>query len=792
LAGICQSMLANPTSTSTADTQRRLRVQQRNIDFNTQLQQVCASFIHCRYDGGAAYGLNFAQSDVSTLDYFHPNVSGQSKAAAVAFSSTFNYADLTAPATTISRDRPADGVNDWYRNNVTASISATDPNSVVNGSEYFQLQGAGTLPWTKYSAPFTISSEGTTNVTGRSVDVNGNINASVSTAIKIDKTPPTFTLSCPSQVAMNGAAAITISNANDGLSGFVASPNGVFPIDTSTVGHFSHTAQIADQAGNTTSHSCSWDVVDVTAPTISITSPADGTSIAQSAVVAAGYSCADETGGSGLANCAGTVADGANIDTSTLGQHDFTVDSADNAGNPGSRTVHYTVVDVTPPTIAINAPTDGQVIPQHDIAVADYSCADETGGSGIASCVGTVPSGSAVDTSALGTHDFTVDAADNAGNPNSASVTYNVVDVTAPTITINAPVDNVDVSRFATVAADYSCADEADGSGLASCVGTVADGANLDTTILGSHTFIVKAIDNAGNTTTESVTYNVVDVTPPTITINAPGDGTSVPQNTVVGADYNCADELGGSGLASCVGTVANGSAIDTSSLGVHSFTVDATDNAGNPNTKTITYTVVDVTAPTITVSTPGAGQVFVLGQSAYAGYSCADETGGSGLTTCAGPAASGSALDTSSVGAKTYTVNASDNAGNIATKTVSYTVAYRFGGVLQPINADGSSIFKAGSTVPVKFQVFDSSGAPVAAANATLTYAKISNSVIGSDVEAVSTAAATTGNAFRYDTTGRQYIFNLSTKGLAQGSYRLTIHSLNDSQDYSVVISLK
>src|SRR3954452_156298 len=195
-AGICQSMLASPTSTATADVQRRARVQQRNIDFNTQLQQVCAQYVHCRYDNNAAYNLTFASSDVSTLDYFHPNASGQAKAALTAWNSTFNYTDVTAPATTISRDRPADGVNDWYRNNVTVTIAATDA-SGLKGSEYYQLQGAGTLPWSAYSTPFTISTESTTNVTARSVDTNGNINASQTTAIKIDKTAPTYTLTCP-------------------------------------------------------------------------------------------------------------------------------------------------------------------------------------------------------------------------------------------------------------------------------------------------------------------------------------------------------------------------------------------------------------------------------------------------------------------------------------------------------------------------------------------------------------------------------------------------------------------
>jgi hypothetical protein len=406
--------------------------------------------------------------------------------------------------------------------------------------------------------------------------------------------------------------------------------------------------------------------------------------------------------------------------------------------------------------------------------------------------VGTVASGDPIATAALGSHTFGVDASDNASNPNHAEVTYTVVDVTPPTIDIGSPLDGAMIPQHASIAADYQCADEVDGSGLASCVGPVADGADVDTSILGQHTFTVQAIDNAGNPATKSVTYTVIDVTPPTVTINAPADGTTIPQNTVISADYTCADETGGSGLASCVGTVTNGSAIDATTLGSHSFTVNATDNAGNPATKTVHYTVVDVTAPTIAITTPAPGQVITLGQTANAAYSCADESGGSGLATCTGTVANGTPIATGTVGTKSFTVNATDNAGNPSSATVTYTVAYRFGGVLQPVNADGSSIFKAGSTVPVKFQMFDSSGAPVSTASATLTYAKISNSVAGDEAEAVSTANATIGNAFRYDSTAHQYIFDLSTKGWTTGTYRLSIHSTNDGQSYSIVISVR
>src|SRR5688572_22916058 len=53
LYGICQSMLANPLSEDPQDVARRGRVRQRVVDYNTQLAQVCAQYVHCRFDGNA-------------------------------------------------------------------------------------------------------------------------------------------------------------------------------------------------------------------------------------------------------------------------------------------------------------------------------------------------------------------------------------------------------------------------------------------------------------------------------------------------------------------------------------------------------------------------------------------------------------------------------------------------------------------------------------------------------------------------------------------------------------------
>jgi len=91
IAGICQSMLAYPFSNFPGDVARRARVRQRNIDYNTQLAQVCAAYLQCRFDGNAVFNTAFVRSDITTRDYFHPSVNGQAKLAAVTWSQAVGF-----------------------------------------------------------------------------------------------------------------------------------------------------------------------------------------------------------------------------------------------------------------------------------------------------------------------------------------------------------------------------------------------------------------------------------------------------------------------------------------------------------------------------------------------------------------------------------------------------------------------------------------------------------------------------------------------------------------------------
>ena len=81
------------------------------------------------------------------------------------------------------------------------------------------------------------------------------------------------------------------------------------------------------------------------------------------------------------------------------------------------------------------------------------------------------------------------------------------VDTGAPTAKIRKPASNAVYGLNAVQFASYSCADAT--SGVASCSGTVADGAHIPTGTAGVQTFTVVAIDNAGNTSTETVSYTV-------------------------------------------------------------------------------------------------------------------------------------------------------------------------------------------------------------------------------------------------------------------------------------------
>ncbi|MDO8432340.1 MAG: choice-of-anchor Q domain-containing protein [Candidatus Binatus sp.] len=193
--------------------------------------------------------------------------------------------------------------------------------------------------------------------------------------------------------------------------------------------------------------------------------------------------------------------------------------------------------------------------------------------------------------------------------------------------------------------------------------------------------------------------------------------------------------------------------------------------------------TLADATPPAISIVAPTA-TTYVLNQSVAASYTCTDPD--DAVSLCAGPVADGATIDTVSVGAKTFTVNATDSHSNSVSQSVNYNVAYNI-----CTDYDTSHSKKIGSTVPIKLEICDVTGSNKSASSIVLHATgviMVSNSA--------SQTLADSGNAnpdydFRF-ITGPEYIFNLSTSGYPAGTFALQFTVSGDPTSHSALFQLK
>lgn len=196
--------------------------------------------------------------------------------------------------------------------------------------------------------------------------------------------------------------------------------------------------------------------------------------------------------------------------------------------------------------------------------------------------------------------------------------------------------------------------------------------------------------------------------------------------------------------------------------------------------TFTIDFSDSDATDPTVTITTPPDGAVYVLGQVVLADYSCADEAGGSGLATCTGDVADGAAIDTSAVGPHTFAVTGTDNAGNSTTVRHAYAVGYDFRGFFQPVdNLPVVNSVKAGSAIPIKFSLNGNQGLAIFATG----YPKSQVIACTSDgsVDGVEETLTAGSSSLSYDASLDQYVYVWKTEKSWAGTCRQLVVKLID-----------
>src|SRR4029077_2682970 len=103
---------------------------------------------------------------------------------------------------------------------VTVTLGASDATSGVAAS-YYSLDGGAT--WQTYSAPFDVTTQGSTTVEFYSVDTAGNSETVELDSVLIDGVPPITTAGISGTAGTNGwytSASVSISlNAGDSTSG---------------------------------------------------------------------------------------------------------------------------------------------------------------------------------------------------------------------------------------------------------------------------------------------------------------------------------------------------------------------------------------------------------------------------------------------------------------------------------------------------------------------------------------------------------------------------------------------
>ncbi|TDO63962.1 thrombospondin type 3 repeat-containing protein [Kribbella sp. VKM Ac-2571] len=235
------------------------------------------------------------------------------------------------------------------------------------------------------------------------------------------------------------------------------------------------------------------------------------------------------------------------------------------------------------------------------------------------------------------------------------------------------------------------------------------------------------------------------------------------------------------------------------------SVVVQATDGEHLAATETFNWTASNV-APTVgTVTATHTSACAVSLNAPFTDPGTADthaatiSWGDSGTTTVA-PATSAITGSHAYTANGTYTIGVSvtDDDGGNGTGDASFATQNTPSALQQPINAAGTrSVFKLGSTIPVKITVTGCDGAAVSTLTPTVTLTRVDTTPDGIVNETAVDTVATNGLQMRWSDT--QYIYNLSTKlsqqtgaALTAGTYRVTVSDGSFAASVSASIDLR
>ena len=176
--------------------------------------------MHIRVDGGAWSGY-YSPATVSgegshTVEYYTTDIAGNDGPV-----EKIQFGIDAGPPTTRVALTGTIGGDGWYRTAVTVALVATDLGSGVAG---IQVRTDGG-PWTAYSVPFTVSTDGFHSIGYQATDAAGNVEAASNASFLIDTQAPVVTHSITGTSGSSGwyVSSPSVSLGPDGPSGSLSS-----------------------------------------------------------------------------------------------------------------------------------------------------------------------------------------------------------------------------------------------------------------------------------------------------------------------------------------------------------------------------------------------------------------------------------------------------------------------------------------------------------------------------------------------------------------------------------------
>ena len=751
---------------------------------------------------------------------------------------------ITAPADNSETSDNTPTVAGTAEVSSTVTVTITDSNGTVVETQTPTVDANG--DWTFDAAQLA---DGTYTVAASATDAAGNTGMATNVTFTVDTTAPSVTITAPADNAVTGdgtptisgtvsepgsTVTVTITDSNGNVVETqtpTVDANGDWTFDAASLGNgdYTITANATDAAGNTGNDTTSSFTVDATAPSVSITAPADNANLADTTPTISG----DVSEPSATVTVTITDSNGNIVETQTptvdangdwtfdaaqLAEGTYTVEATavDNGGNTSTPASVSFTIDVTAPSVTLDAPADNSTLTDNTPTVSGTAEAGSTvtveikdsNGAVIETQTPTVDANGdwTFDAAQLADGSYTVEAtaSDAAGNSDTAGPNSFSIDTAAPVLTVTTPTDGASTNDD-TPAIEGTVDDPAatvtvivrddQGNAIETLTPTVdANGDwSIDASQLaeGTYSIEVSATDAAGNASnTENNTFTI-DLTDPTVSITGPANGSTTSDDTptITGMVSEPAASVtvtitdsNGNVVETLTPTVAAGGgwSVDASQLADGNYTVTATaeDAAGNTSAPATNDFTVDTNAPSVSIATPASGTATsdttptVSGTAAIGATLTVTITDSNGTvveTQTPTVDANGDwTFDAAQLADGSYTVEATatDAANNSASTTSSFEVDTIAPGVTLDAPADGELTNDDTPTIS------GTTDEPGAAVTVTITDSN------GNTIETLSPMVDANGN------------WSIDASQLPEGDYTATATATdaagNDSQDAS------